>query len=141
LATDSDRSDRVRQLCGAVIVVAGGTALAFYIWRSKSVDGLAVVLLLITLAPLAAPMLDNISIGSTKLQFRVKKNEDDIEDLKFIMRHFLTSDELSVLFRLCKKVRVPINPSDWTYQYDKARLLKLRELGLVTTPNGMGSAR
>jgi hypothetical protein len=134
----TDRSTPVRLLCGTVVVLAGGAALAFYIWHSKSVDSLAVVLVLITLAPLAAPMLDNISIGNTKLQFRVKKNEDDIENLKFIMRHFLTFDELSVLFRLSKNVRISINSSHWTYEYDKTRILKLREQGFVTTPAGMG---
>jgi hypothetical protein len=67
-------------------------------------------------------MLDNISIGSARLQFRVKKNEDDI----------------AVLFRLSKKVRVPVNPSHWTYQYDKPRILRLREQGFVRTPDGKG---
>lgn len=122
----------------ATIFIVAGAVLIYHVWHSREVNTITLILLAITLSPMLSILFENISIGDAKLQFRVEKNEEDIDNLKFMMRHFITMDELSVLFRLSRDIRVRVNPSNWTYQYDKARLLRLRELGFVYTPDGKG---
>lgn len=99
-------------LPAALIFLASGAALLYHLIVGK-LDGVAVVLICLGLSPFLAAIVESVSVGNTKLQFRVSKNEADIDDLKFIVGHFLTGSELRWLVMFEKDIDFPIDPKHW----------------------------
>jgi hypothetical protein len=52
--------------------------------------------------------------------------------------HFLTSEELHLLTSLWKNQPYTVQEGTWDYPYKKAQLLRLRELGFITSVEGRG---
>ena len=113
---------------GALGLLAGHLALP-----SARLDAIALGLVAIAVLPWVSSLIESAEFpGGWKVKFREVEAEqnrqrDEIDVLKFLIKHFLTDDELVHLDKLAAGAPFPFRPS----QFFEAELRHLRSLRLI----------
>jgi len=128
-----DRSGSVATM--NVIVISGACILAIALHLTiKKFDAVAVALVLLGLSPWMTDILESVTFGGNGVKFRVKRNEDSIAALEFLVAHVLTEQELKWLLLLHQNQPVFTDTSpekDAYYQGWKSEMGRLLGLGFI----------
>jgi hypothetical protein len=118
-----------------VIVISGVCILAIVLHLTiTKFDAVAVALVLLGLSPWMTDILESVTFGANSVKFRVKKNEDSIAALEFLVAHVLTEQELKWLLLLHQNQPVITDTSpekEAYYQGWKSEMGRLLGLGFI----------